>query len=281
MHYQEVAPGARLLPYVNCYWALHSTVALHLQDRTFPDGCQEIVFNVSGLVKRSDNGKDFFCNPPVELIGQMTRPYEIVTEGNQLYFGVKFYPHSFAAFTQESIDYLRDQSIDVRLLFCAEFLEVYERIIEKRDFNFFVSETDNYLNKRLSMGRSTSRAYSIVDQVVRNIYITRSEEYLQKMHRHLGVSQRHLQNIFKSFVGLSPKQLFRMIRFQSCFKGLHSAPSLTEHALACGYYDQAHFNHDFKALAGITPTAWKETQAPLNRFFIEESSRAYLCDYKN
>ena len=280
MKFQEVAPGTRLLPFVNSYWCLSSDVALDLCDRTLPDGCQEIVFNINCQVKRSDNGKEFFTNPPVELIGQMTRAYEIKTQGRQIYFGIKFYPHSFAAFTTESIEDLRDQSIDLRLLFCRAFTEIYEAILAKPDFEFFVSSMENYLNQRLSIQRATSLAYNMVDYAVKKMFVNNQEVSLQSMHVELGVSKRHLLNIFKHHTGLSPKQFLRMVRFQSTLKGLQLSQPLSQIALESGYYDQAHLHHDFKALAGVTPTAWQKTTAPLNQFFVDESSRAYLCNYR-
>lgn len=281
MKYQEVAPGTRLLPFINSYWCLSSTVAVDLCDRTLPDGCQEIVFNINCQVKRSDNGKDFFTNPPVELIGQMTRAYEIKTQGKQIYFGVKFYPHSFAVFTNQSIQDLCDQSIDLRLLFCPAFVELYEAILAKPEFEFFVSAMEAYLNRRLLDHRTKSSAYQMMDYAVKKMFMSSQENSLQGLHTELGISKRHLLNMFKHYTGLSPKQLARMIRFQSCLKGLQSSLPLSQIAVESGYYDQAHLHHDFKDLAGVTPTAWQKTPAPLNQFFTDESSRAYLCNYKN
>lgn len=254
-----------------------------LRDRTLPDGCQEIVFNLNTRVKRSDNGRDYTCNPAVELIGQMTRPYDLIAEGEQFYFGIKFYPHSFAVFTDESIDELKDQSIDVHLLFGTGFHEVTERIFEKRKFSNFVATMENCLNRLLLLQRSRSSAYQLVDRAVRQIFGMRSartEGRLQALYQELETSPRYLQKLFKLYVGLTPKQLFRLIRFQSCFQYLQTQQaSFAELAVQCGYYDQSHFNHEFKIFSGSTPSTWMKISAPLNQFFLETSSRAYLCNY--
>jgi AraC-like DNA-binding protein len=67
------------------------------------------------------------------------------------------------------------------------------------------------------------------------------------------------------------------VRFQSCFGGLQAGVPYAQLALACGYYDQAHFNREFRHYAGMSPSQWKRSGAPLNRWFLDPSSRAWLC----
>jgi AraC-like DNA-binding protein len=71
----------------------------------------------------------------------------------------------------------------------------------------------------------------------------------------LGWSRRHLAARFRDDVGVAPKALARLLRFEHAIELLRAAapPSLTEVAYASGYYDQAHFNRDFRAFAGVAP----------------------------
>ncbi len=71
----------------------------------------------------------------------------------------------------------------------------------------------------------------------------------------LGVSSRQLTRRFQRTVGLSPKEFARVSRFLNALRCLSGSQhrSLTETALACGYFDQAHFNHEFREMAGMSP----------------------------
>jgi AraC-like DNA-binding protein len=80
----------------------------------------------------------------------------------------------------------------------------------------------------------------------------------------VGWSQRHLSSRFRAQVGLPPKALARVLRFQRAVRllGDPAGPSWSEAAVACGYYDQAHLNRDFRALAGCTPTEYLAARLP-------------------
>jgi AraC-like DNA-binding protein len=71
----------------------------------------------------------------------------------------------------------------------------------------------------------------------------------------LGWSRRHLAARFRAELGMPPKSLARILRFERAVERLRAGDDLAALALDCGYYDQAHFNRDFRAFAGATPTA--------------------------
>jgi AraC-like DNA-binding protein len=75
----------------------------------------------------------------------------------------------------------------------------------------------------------------------------------------LGWSRRHLAARFRDEVGLPPKAVARLLRFERAAARLRAPgpPDLGRLALDCGYYDQAHFNRDFRAFAGSTPTEYR------------------------
>ncbi|HET9896901.1 MAG TPA: helix-turn-helix domain-containing protein [Streptosporangiaceae bacterium] len=77
-----------------------------------------------------------------------------------------------------------------------------------------------------------------------------------------GWSDRHLRSAFKNEIGLTPKAAARVIRFHRARLAVQRRAmagrslDLADLAAECGYYDQAHLDLDFKAMAGYAPTVW-------------------------
>jgi AraC-like DNA-binding protein len=80
----------------------------------------------------------------------------------------------------------------------------------------------------------------------------------------LAVSRRHLVRRFREELGLPPKTLARMLRFNRALDAMTRGDclDLADLALDAGYYDQAHFNREFRAFAGMTPGAWLAAADP-------------------
>jgi AraC-like DNA-binding protein len=78
----------------------------------------------------------------------------------------------------------------------------------------------------------------------------------------LGWSRRRLVACFREEIGLAPKALARVIRFDRAVVRLRSGAALGELAHACGYCDQAHFNREFRQLAWMTPGEFRAASAP-------------------
>lgn len=75
----------------------------------------------------------------------------------------------------------------------------------------------------------------------------------------IGLSPKRFIERFKTAVGVAPKRYCRILRFQRALARAERGQRVdwTRIAVDCGYFDQAHFIHDFRAFAGITPTGYE------------------------
>ncbi len=92
--------------------------------------------------------------------------------------------------------------------------------------------------------------------------------------RDVGWSRRHLTERFRREVGLPPRQLARVLRFErSCrLLGRPDHRTLTEVAARSGYFDHAHMLHEWRRLAGCTPSEWLREELPSVQDGIESDN---------
>ena len=96
-----------------------------------------------------------------------------------------------------------------------------------------------------------------------------------------GYSRRYFSSRFGEELGLPPKALARVLRFERARRLIEDGTPLADAAYATGYYDQAHLNRDFRDLAGIPPTELLATRirvggsnSGLFAFVQDEGARA-------
>ena len=80
----------------------------------------------------------------------------------------------------------------------------------------------------------------------------------------IGLSRRHMSQLVRAELGLTPKQAARIVRFGQARRCLRTGRtrSLAETAAVCGYFDQAHLANDWKQLGGCTPREWMSQELP-------------------
>jgi len=93
-----------------------------------------------------------------------------------------------------------------------------------------------------------------------------------------GLSSRQLERQFREVVGVSPKGLARLIRFEEIRKRLMFDPALSLTALAheFEFADQAHFIRDFKELAGRTPGEFAREMRSIEDVFRDHDNVVFL-----
>jgi len=88
----------------------------------------------------------------------------------------------------------------------------------------------------------------------------------------IGLSSRRFIEIFRNQVGLTPKLYCRIRRFQRVLAAIDDASDVdwTGVALKCGYFDQAHFIHDFRAFSGVSPTMYLRHRTHRNHVAVHD-----------
>lgn len=72
-----------------------------------------------------------------------------------------------------------------------------------------------------------------------------------------GYSQRHLSRLLRDHAGLGAKALIRVFRINEAVRRLRRPIPLSQLAQDLGYFDQAHFDHAFQAVCGVSPSVYR------------------------
>lgn len=135
----------------------------------------------------------------------------------------------------------------------AEVNRVHERIGNTSDAGLQLAILCDFVRSRVA--RSSARLHADARIAVGALAESRGAARIEDLCRSLGVSRKHLAHLFQAHVGLTPKVYARMFRFRSAVDLVQKGKPLdwTRVAMACGYYDQAHFNREFREFAGMSP----------------------------
>jgi transcriptional regulator GlxA family with amidase domain len=108
-----------------------------------------------------------------------------------------------------------------------------------------------------------------IEYVVRRLRMSGGRDRIAELCEATNLGQRRLERLFKERVGLTPKYFARVMRLRRAFELLYTSPAgySLENVLDFGYYDQAHFIHDFQHFAGEAPRAFLGRPQYLNACF--------------
>jgi AraC-like DNA-binding protein len=138
--------------------------------------------------------------------------------------------------------------------------EIHERIKAAPTWQDRFTVLDEVFCERLRLGDALPSPE--VSYLWQRLLSAGGDTAISDLATETGWSDRHLRSAFKSEIGLSPKAAARVIRFHRARLAVQRRASagrelnLADVAAECGYYDQAHLDLDFRAMAGSAPTAW-------------------------
>jgi AraC-like DNA-binding protein len=114
-----------------------------------------------------------------------------------------------------------------------------------------------YLVKNFYHLFRTNAKIELTTKCTQIILTNRGDIAVASLARSMKCSERHLQKLFNSFIGISPKLFISIIRLREALDDIvypnDKPATMTQVALSNGYYDQPHFNNSFACFVGRTP----------------------------
>jgi AraC-like DNA-binding protein len=253
MRYREHPIHPSLAAFVKCVWSLESDEAIFnaTPERILPDGCVELVFHFASPFRSGYAGSPTSEQPRSMVVGQMRRFIEIQPHGRVGLIAVRFHVRGAYLFFPGPLSEIANRDVELVHVWGRFAQEVADRISKARDTAARASVVETALLKQARH----HRADPLVNRALHLIEMHGGQINVAEMTSLLGASSRQLARRFDATVGVSPKEFSRVTRFLRAVRKLDQGGhgTLTETALECGYFDQAHFNHEFREFAGITP----------------------------
>lgn len=264
MNYQTFPPHPDLAALVKCYWTLEVPAQAETQrQRIIPDGCIEMIFSLGDDIKRYTSGDEFIIQPRAMILGQTIEPFFIQPTGYVNSFAIRFYPYGFTNFVSSSLNELANKETPLEVLFEVEPVKAVEqKIIHAPDTASRINIIEEFLLDKL---KTQATIDTIVKSTIDMLLSTKGSKSINTILKDNLSKRRQLERKFLKQVGMSPKQLSKVIRLQTALKLLLNQQSerLTDIAYESEYYDQAHFIKDFKDFTGTTPNQFLENDTML------------------
>ncbi len=103
-----------------------------------------------------------------------------------------------------------------------------------------------------------SAAYDPVSEAAYALLLRQNGDVrISRLAARLDLSRKHLAERFRAAIGVPPKTVARIMRFNRAQQLARAGEDWADIAASCGYADQAHLAREFQEMSGSTPTAWK------------------------
>jgi AraC-like DNA-binding protein len=233
-------PSPDLAPWIVCYWSLGATGAPRFKSRVLPDGSNDLIVDLSGKTRPF-------------VVGAMPQAEVVTLQGRVDLLGVRFHPGGALPFLHHPLNELTGREVELDALWGRAAGSLADAVAAEPPAGQRIEHLERVLRDALQRRWEES----LVTRAVACYHRAHGAISVRQVASALGVGERRLERAFARCVGLSPKQLARVLRFLHTVRHMGrtrwaGAPL----ALDAGYADQSHFIREFKALAGVTPTAF-------------------------
>ncbi len=231
-------------------------VSPHDKEKLLPDGSVFMLFDMQDGPKklfRNDDFSKFTLFRNSYISGQHKKFIHIEVTKESSMFVIRFKPGGAFPFLSFPLSAINNKVV--------QFEPVMDQIITqfRSELRMLKSPKEKFVFAEkflLSIQKKDLTSFELLEPVVLALLENPEKFSTKELATKIGVSQKHLINLFSKQVGLNPKSLARILRFQKVLVTLESPERADwlQISTDCGYYDQAHFSKDFYDFSGINPS---------------------------
>jgi AraC-like DNA-binding protein len=252
-----VAPREELRPFVESFWVFESDTGLALDDRNLavPNGCAKLIIPFeNSLLGMSDGRAGVSREHGLYFVGNRITATLIHSSARPTGFiGIELSPNgAFPLFGIPMHETVDEKIFDVDELFGQWGRETREILCNLHGVGQKVNCVQDELVK---LARRTNRRNQAIDFCIETLRLGHGRTPINELERKTGYSRRYLDLLFKQHVGLPPKVLARIFRFQLFYRKWAQGLSydVLKEQLYDHYFDQAHFSKEFRRMTGHSP----------------------------
>jgi len=264
--FRRDAPPPELRHIVECYWTVEGAQRLPERQKIIPDAFTELIFHF-GDPYRIKLSTRWETQGRSLLAGQISKHFYLENTGTSRIFGIKLRPPAITHLFGIAMHELTNKVIELDSLGRNHELVVLDKAVR------YASAADRKLVcERFFMERKDRVApHHPVDSAVSQILTQHGMVGIKEIADALDISERYLEQMFKKYVGLSPKLFSRIVRFSYIFQLIkENSPDWSDVVFRSGFYDQSHFIRNFKAFTGEDPSRYMFDRKDLANFFLKE-----------
>jgi len=255
MLFRSYKPSPPLSDFIESFWLYDGYESPHFQERIFPSGTFEMVFNLRDNELRIYKAeKPDRCHRFSGAIvsGPYNEFFVTDTAEEASVMGVHFKQGGAFPFLGLAANELADTHSDLDTIWGPWATEVRERLSATRSPARRFRLLEQSLLSRLLRPLEHHPAVSLALDGLR---LDNARAVVRRMARNACLSDRRFIDVFRFEVGLKPKLFNRVQRFQRVLALVHQIPSpdWTQLAQNHGYFDQSHLIRDFLAFSGFSP----------------------------
>lgn len=253
-------PAEALRPYIEHYWFVSQAPGevIDLRVDVFVDARADLLFNFDAPYRREVIGGATLGIADSNLDAQRLAPIRIIQRGSVRIAGVRFHLGGLAPFAREPLAAFTDLTPAPDSVLGPQVLALEAALRADPDPDEAADLLDTFFLDRLT---AVPPAFA---RALNTLIATGGRASVADLSAAAGVSQRQLERLFARHLGIPPKMVGRIVRFQGALRSLMADPGcpLGELAAGAGYYDQAHFIRDFRLFSGGVPRGYRGYYPP-------------------
>ena len=244
-------------------------------ERVLPTGGAQLIVNLAEDQTRvyRDSGAGLECESSSGsiLAGVSTRCQIIDTDEQAHVVGVVFRPGGTLPFVAAPASLFTESDVDLGAVWDAATVGRLRERVAAAEANGPDAMLDA-LECSLIERRLHRATHPAVKYAVSRFQRRPGASRVQDVAHDIGMSPKRFIERFTLDVGVTPKRFCRLLRFQQTVARAHvGTVDWAALAQACGYFDQAHMIHDFRAFSGLSPTEYdaRRTTYPNHVKFLQ------------